>query len=154
MWNQFGMEQLEGRVLLSVAPPLSGIAEGQRSNPPASIAQPFRRHYTDYAPAAVSAYVLHATIKHVAYPFASHGTFTIQLARRGNTYQIVGGPGVADSHGTYRYTKIGFDQGSVRFTDSVLGGGGTEALTFTSAHAGIYVITAVQGGYQSGTFTY
>src|SRR5256885_1283696 len=152
MGQHIEIEQLEVRTLFSVPESLRLVAPIEAAS--SVRVQPFRRHYVDYAPTAVSAYVLHCTIKRGAYPFARRGTFTVQLSRRGNTYQVVGGPGVADSHGTYRYTKGGFNQGSIRFNDSVLGGGGSEALTFTSAHTGSIVITADQGGYQTGTFTY
>jgi hypothetical protein len=110
-------------------------------------------HHKDYAPVTLAGDVVKGTIKHGTGQFASRGKATLILTAAG-TYQILGGPGVADSYGTYAYTKTGNQTGSAVFDDSLLGIVTTEVLTFKSAHTGTFLVTAADGSFQSGTFRF
>jgi hypothetical protein len=106
----------------------------------------------DFAPASLAGDVVKCKVKHGAGLFAARGKYSLILTPAG-TYQLLGGPGVLDSFGTWTYTKTGNLTGSAVFDDSNLGLVTTETLAFKSAHAGTFLVTAADGSFQSGTFT-
>src|SRR5207248_182090 len=107
----------------------------------------------NWAPLSLAGELVRGTIKHGAGDFASRGKFTTIFTANG-TYQLLGGPGVLDSYGTWTYVKTGNRTGSAVFDDSLLGIVTTELLTFKSAHTGVFLVTAADGSYQSGTFRF
>ena len=104
-------------------------------------------------PISFAAKTLKVKVEHGAGNFAHTGKYAVYFNAAGY-YQLFGGAGVADSYGVYTYAKQSNTKAYASFIDSNIGIGTTEVLTFKSAHAGKFIISAPDGSYQSGTFTF
>ena len=110
--------------------------------------------YSGTSPSSVAGYTVTVTITSGETPFASSGSYRFLPAASGNSYNVVGIVGVANSSGTYTYTKNSAFTGYVSYTDSDTGPGFTSQLSFDSATTGsVFLKNANTGGYQTGVFT-
>jgi hypothetical protein len=109
--------------------------------------------YTGTSPSSLAGYTINGTITSGTDPFASSGSYRLLPAASGNAYNVIGIVGVADSSGTYSYTKNSATTGYLTYTDSVSGPGFTSQLSFDSATTGtVFLRNSGTGGYQTGTF--
>jgi hypothetical protein len=109
--------------------------------------------YNGVAPTSIQGWSFKIQIQYGTTPFALSGTAQIVTSQSDNTYQIVGGPGVTDSDGTYTYNQASSSASSLSFDDSVIGPGYTQTFSWSSATAGAYVADDGNGDVQAGTFT-
>lgn len=110
--------------------------------------------YSGTSPASVAGYTITVTITSGALPFASSGSYRFLPAASGNSYNVVGISGVANSSGTYSYTKNSAMTGYISYDDSVSGPGFTSQLSCDSSTTGtIFLQKSSGGGYQTGVFT-
>lgn len=105
-----------------------------------------------WAPESIAGWVLSAVIHDGSSPFADSGSYQVHLSKTGNTYQLIGGPGIANSSGTYIYTRTGDHTATFVFKDSFTGIGASQTLTFHSDTTASYYLIG-NGGYQTGVFT-
>jgi hypothetical protein len=106
----------------------------------------------NFAPLSLATKTLSVKIQHGAGNFAHKGKYAVYFNSLGY-YQLFGGVGVSDSYGVYTYSKQSNTAAYASFIDSNIGAVSTEVLTFKSLHSGVFIITASDGSYQSGTFT-
>jgi len=104
-------------------------------------------------PASVQGWSFRLTIDYGTSPFASKGTRELVVAPSGNTYQISGGMGGADSSGTYVYSLLSPAAASITLDDSVAGEIYTQTLSWTTTTSGVYLVHDSEGSFQAGTFT-
>jgi hypothetical protein len=85
-------------------------------------------------------------------PFATGGNFIFLPANSGNSYQVIGLGGVANSSGTYSYLSSGA-AGTVNFTDSI-NGAIKGNFVYYSSILGSYILTTGSSGQynQNGAF--
>jgi hypothetical protein len=107
----------------------------------------------NYSPVTIAGDSIRCNVKHGAGLFAARGHYSILFTGAG-TYQLFAGPGIVDSFGTYGYSKTGNLTASATLNDSNVGLVSTEVLTFKSAHSGNFLVTAADGSFQSGTFSF
>jgi hypothetical protein len=94
------------------------------------------------------------TITSGAPPFSKSGSYRLTVSPTGNTYAVHGIVGVADSAGTYTYTKNSATTALVAISDDMVGQGSIAQLSFDSATSGtIAIITDSASGYQTATFS-
>lgn len=139
------IENLEGRTFLSVAAPSLQMP----MTPLARVVAPM----VTYAPSNILGYVGKGTISDGSRPFASSGTYQFRPAATGNTYTIIGGPGIANSSGTYTYRRLAWNKAEIVLRDSQLGLVGTQTVTFSSATNARYQIVG-NGGFQEGSIVF
>ncbi len=110
--------------------------------------------YSGTSPTSIAGYTITVTITSGASPFATDGSYRFLPAASGNTYNVVGIVGVANSSGTYSYTRIPTAAGYISYDDSVTGPGFTSQLSCDSATSGtVFLTKSSGGGYQTGLFT-
>jgi len=112
--------------------------------------------YTGQAPSSVQGWTFQLQIATGVAPFAASGSPQIIAAVSGNTYQIIGGPGVSNSSGTYVYTtfpSISSASTSLTLDDHMSGSNYSQTLSWNTSTSGAYVVRNVaSGGFQAGTF--
>ncbi|MEN9573867.1 MAG: hypothetical protein RL514_1722 [Verrucomicrobiota bacterium] len=110
--------------------------------------------YSGTSPASLAGSTITVIITSGALPYASSGSYQFLPAASGSAYAIDGSPPVADSSGTYSYTRIPTMSGYIAYDDSLGGSGFTDTLSFDSATTGTLFLRKSGGsGYQTGTFT-
>ncbi len=110
--------------------------------------------YSGTSPTSLAGYTITVQITSGASPYASNGSYNFLPAASGNTYNVVGISGVANSSGTYSYTRIPTTSGYISYNDSIGGSGFTDTLSFDSSTTGTLFLKKSGGsGYQTGTFT-
>jgi hypothetical protein len=110
--------------------------------------------YSGTSPASLAGYTITVAITSGASPYASSGSYQFLPAASGSAYTIVGISGVANSSGTYSYTRNSTTTGYISYDDSLGGSGFTDTLSFDSATTGtLFLKKSSGGGYQTGTFT-
>ncbi len=109
--------------------------------------------YDGQAPTSIQGWSFAIQIQNGTAPFASTGHAEIVTSQTNDTYQIIGGPGVESSNGTYTYNQASFSSSSVALDDSVIGPEYTQTFSWSSATQGAYVADDGNGDIQAGTFT-
>ncbi|PAW76968.1 MAG: hypothetical protein B9S33_20500 [Pedosphaera sp. Tous-C6FEB] len=110
--------------------------------------------FSGTSPASLAGYTITVIVTSGASPYASTGSYQFLPASSGSTYNIVGISGVANSSGTYSYTRNSTMTGYISYNDSIGGSGFTDTLSFDSATTGtLFLRKSTAGGYQTGTFT-
>jgi cyclophilin family peptidyl-prolyl cis-trans isomerase len=104
-------------------------------------------------PASVEGWSFQLKIANGTPPFATNGTAEFTAAPTGDTYQIIGGPGGANSSGTYDYSLVSPAASSLVLNDSLSGEVYTETFSWISATSGAYLVHDSTGAFQTGTFT-
>ncbi len=106
---------------------------------------------TAFGPADLTNKTVNMTISDGASPMATNGIYQWVGDTNDTGYQIIGGPGVASSSGTYAYVQLGPDDGMISCQDSLAGVVNSQ-IVLTSPQSG-YFYTTNSSGFQSGTFT-
>ena len=110
--------------------------------------------FSGTSPASLAGYTITVIVTSGASPYASTGSYQFLPASSGSTYNIVGISGVANSSGTYSYSRNSTMTGYISYNDSIGGSGFTDTLSFDSATTGtLFLRKSTGGGYQTGTFT-
>jgi len=108
--------------------------------------------YNGQGPASVQGWTFQLQINDGISPFASSGTLQIIPAATGATYQIIGGPGVSNSHGTYTYALVSPSASSLVMDDSVLGSAYAQTFSWNTTTTGAFIARNAAGDFQAGTF--
>ncbi len=112
--------------------------------------------YNGQAPASVQGWTFQLQIDGGVTPFASSGSAQITTTVSGNSYLIIGGTGVDNSHGTYTYAtypQVSTSSSSTTLSDSALGPVYSQTLSWYNSTTGAYVVRNTStGGFQAGTF--
>lgn len=110
--------------------------------------------YSGTSPTTLAGYTVTVAITSGETPFANFGSYRFLPADSGNAYSIVGLVNVANSSGTYSYTRNSTMTGYINYNDSIGGAGFTSQLSFDSATSGtVFLKKSATSGYQTGTFT-
>jgi len=110
--------------------------------------------FSGTSPASLAGYTVTVAITSGETPFADFGSYRFLPADSGNAYSIVGLVNVANSSGTYSYTRNSTTTGYISYNDSIGGAGFTSQLSFDSAISGtVFLKKSATSGYQTGTFT-
>lgn len=105
------------------------------------------------SPVGIAGKHIHMEITGGEFPFGEEGEYLFQPLANGS-YTVLGLSFLfPNSFGSYSYTKTGTATATVAFSDSIVGGGNSQALTFLSATNGTYRLTKTGAvGYQKGMF--
>ena len=130
---------------------ISGTYQARVSAIPGASQSGTFRLFNGQSPASIQSMVFLANVEAGGSPFASSGAFQFIIGASGNGYQVVGGPGVASSHGACTYAKTSQSAGTLVFTDSVTGQGYAQTLCWDTATSAAYVRAKHRnGGLPSG----
>lgn len=113
------------------------------------------RMFSGPAPTSLAGKIFTVTVTSGEFPFAQTGSYQFIPDASGNGYRVNGISGVANSSGTYSYTQSSATTGVMTFTDSVVGAGFSQQLSFDTASSGSgYIKRAGTSGYQTTIFSF